>query len=269
MIIRSGSSRAEILQRGAYLKSLVLDGNDILKQSLDDIPTHGGCAVLLPYAGRVRKGEYIYEGKRYTLPKNSEGNAIHGFLKDAELHLIRGEASLIELGATLVHAGYPTTLDVKIQYKLFDSYLSIGCKTTNVGKQKAPLSIGFHPYFLAKSWELNHECNVEKLEMKEGYFPDGKALSFDFNGRKLEKDKFDDCFNFPCDAQLMTDQTKLGIRKKNMPYAVVFNGKWAEDKSVAFEPYTSAPDAFNNGLGLIHLGQGESFECGFTVELSS
>lgn len=266
MIIQSGSSRAEIIQKGAYIKSLSLAGMDILKQSPDDNPTHGGCSVLFPYAGRIRNGEYTYEGKHYTLPKNSEGNAIHGFLKDVELQLIRSKASLVELGAMLAHPGYPTTLDVKILYELSDSYLSIGCKTANAGRQKAPLSIGFHPYFLGKSWELNHKCSVERLEMKEDYFPDGKTLSFDFNGKELNE-KFDDCFHFPCDAHLMTDQIKIGICKKNMPYVVVFNGKWAEDKSVAFEPYTSAPDAFNNGLGLIHLSKGESFECGFTIEL--
>lgn len=269
MIIRSGSSRAEILQNGAYLKSLVLGGKDILKQSPDDKPTHGGCAVLLPYAGRVRNGEYTYEGKRYTLPKNSEGNAIHGFLKDTNLGIIRSGASQVELGATLANAGYPTSLEVKILYQISDSDLSVSLRTTNTGNQKAPLSIGFHPYFLGKKWQLDHECSIERLEMKDSYFPDGKTVLFDFNGKELHKEKFDDCFRFPCNARVTTDQDKLEIRKKNMPYVVVFNGKWAEGKSVAFEPYTSAPDAFNNGLGLVHIAGGDLFECGFTIELSN
>ena len=106
--------------------------------------------------------------------------------------------------------------------------------------------------------------------MKDMYFPDGETLPFDFNGKTFdENQKFDDCFQFPCDARLRTNLVKLKISKRNMPYVVVFNGKWAEDRSVAFETYTSAPDAFNNGLGLIHLSRGESFECGFDIGLVS
>lgn len=270
MIIRSESSQAEILEKGAYLKSLSLGGTDILKPSPDEFPTHGGCAVLLPYAGRVRNGEYTYEGKHYTLPKNSEGNAIHGFLKDLELQIVRIETSVIELATSIVHSGYPTTLEVKIRYKISNSNLFAGCKATNVGKHRAPLSIGFHPYFLGKEWELDHECNLQKLELKDIYFPGGESLPFDFNGKKFDKSqRFDDCFHFPCDAKIKTDSVKLEISKLNMPYAVVFNGKWAEERSVAFEPYTSAPDSFNNGLGLIHLSTGESFECGFDIALAS
>ena len=247
----------------------MLGGKDILKQTPDDNPTHGGCAILLPYAGRVRNGEYTYEGKSYSLPKNSEGNAIHGFLKDTNLEIKRSEASLIEMSTSLAHSGYTTTLGVMIQYELSDTRLSVSIRTTNTGKRESPLSIGFHPYFLGKSWELEHNCSVERLEMEDNYFPDGRTLSVDFNRKKLEKEKFDDCFSFPCDAHLVTDQIKLGISKRSMPYTVLFNGKWAEGKSVAFEPYTSAPDAFNNGIGLIHLAGGKSFECGFTIELSS
>lgn len=268
MIIQSESSQAEIVQKGAYLKSLSLGGIDILKQSPDEVPTHGGCAVLLPYAGRVRNGEYTYEGKRYALPKNSEGNAIHGFLKDVELKILAKETSSIELATSIVHSGYPTKLEVKIKYEISSSHLSVDCTAINAGKHRAPLSIGFHPYFLGTEWELDYKCNVERLEMEDSYFPDGKTLPFDFYGKALVKgQRFDDCFHFPCDARLESDRGKLEILKRNMPYAVVFNGKWAEDKSVAFEPYTSAPDAFNNGLGLIHLSSGESFECGFEIGL--
>lgn len=267
--IRSGSSQAQVLRKGAYLKALSLDGNELLKPTPDDSFTHGGCAVLLPYAGRVRNGTYVYQGKRYSLPKNNEGNAIHGFLKDTELQVIRKEGSAIELGTSLEHSGYPTVLGVKVRYEISQYNLSVSCTATNSGKLKAPLSIGFHPYFLGKEWELSHKCNVTKLNMVDGLFPDGETIPFDFNGKKFGvKKKFDDCFSFSCNALLKTESYKLEIRKRRMPYVVVFNGRWAENRSVAFEPYTSAPDAFNNGIGLIHLSSGDSFECGFEVVLT-
>ena len=259
----------DILQKGAYVESLSLSGIQILKRSTDESMTHGGCAVLLPYAGRVRKGTYTFQGKKYLLPKNSEGNAIHGFLKDINLRISKETASALELQTTLVHHGYPSTLDVEIKYEIFDSALSVQCKATNVGAVEAPLSIGFHPYFLAAKWEIAHECKVEKLEMIDKLFPDGKKSPYDFNGVMHGREhQFDDCYYFPCDTILKTDSYQLKISKKNMTYVVVYSGKWAQEKSVAIEPYTSAPDAFNNGIGLIRLSHNDSYECGFTVELS-
>ena len=268
-IIKSGSSSAEILQKGAYLKSLSLNGIQILKPSMDETMTHGGCAVLLPYAGRIRNGTYTYQGKKYLLPKNDEGNAIHGFLKDALMKISRKSASAVELQTPLVHQGYPSALDVEIKYEIFESVLSVKCKVTNVGNVEAPVSIGFHPYFLGAEWEISHECEVEKLEMVDKLFPDGKRNPYKFNGLKHgSEDQFDDCYCFPCGVTLKTESYRLKMSKENMSYVMVYNGKWAEERSVALEPYTSAPDAFNNGIGLIRLSQNDSYECGFTLELS-
>lgn len=268
-IIRCRSSSAEILQKGAYLKSLSLNGIQILKPSMDELMTHGGCAVLVPYAGRVRNGTYTYQGKKYLLPKNSEGNAIHGFLKDTLMKISRKTETSLELQTSLVHPGYPSALDVNIKYEISDSALSVQCRVMNVGDIEAPVSIGFHPYFLGTRWEIEHECELVKLEMEEKLFPDGKRNPYNFNGFEHgSEDQFDDCYYFPCDAVLKTDSYRLKMNKKNMSYVVVYNGEWAEERSVALEPYTSAPDAFNNGIGLIRLSHNDSYECGFSVELS-
>jgi aldose 1-epimerase len=248
--------------------SLSIRGSHVLKPSPDESMTHGGCAVLLPYAGRIRNGTYSYEGRNYSLPRNSEGNAIHGFLKDATMEVRRRTEESVDLQTLLAHPGYPSKLEVKISYRVYSAGFSAYCTVVNVGKRNAPLSIGFHPYFAGGEWRIEHECNVEKLELSDDYFPDGAKQSFNFNGKKFgTTNSFDDCFYFPCDAVLKANLTRLKIRKKNMPYVVVYNGRWAEDKSVAFEPYTSAPDAFNNGYGLVNLLVGRSYDCGFEVEL--
>lgn len=267
--IKSGSSRAEVLTKGAYVKSLSLEGCEVLKPTPDGIMTHGGCAILLPYAERVRNGTYSYDGRKYSLPKNSEGNAIHGFLKDATLEVKKRAEASIELGTQLAHSGYPTTLDVIVKYGISSSGFSASCEVLNAGERRAPLSIGFHPYFVGSDWKIGHACKIEKLEMSDRFFPNGARREFSFNGKEFgTSDSFDDCFYFPCDAEIKTRSIRLTISKKNMPYSVVYNGKWAEGESVAFEPYTSAPDAFNNGYGLINLPTGQSYECGFDVQFA-
>ena len=268
LTIESGSSKTEILKLGAYIKNLIIDGVPILKPATDNFMVHGGCAALIPYAGRVRGGTYVYEGKTFNLPKDEEGNAIHGFLREIDLVVKEKTPNSLSLEAAISNSGYPTTLKVVIRYEIFEKAFAANSRITNVGKESAPLSVGFHPYFLAKNWEIVPDCEIRKFQMKDLYFPTGLEEPYSFETRgKGRNPSLDECLNFPCGATLKVDSHKILIRKNNMPYVVVYNGEWAEGKSVAFEPYTSVPDAFNNAIGLINLHPGESHDCGFDVRL--
>lgn len=266
--ITSGSSKARILHKGAYLYDLSIASYSILKKTQDDSMTHGGCAVLVPFAGRIRKGEYTWEGKKYTLPKNKEGNAIHGFLKDKDLEVKKNTEDSIELEGLLDSPGYPSKLQANLEYKISKNGFSADCKVSNVGDSACPLYAGFHPYFLAQNWQIRHDCDIDKLEMKDDFFPTGRVEKFDFNKKSYSSEtNFDTCFYFPCDLSLQTKSYGLKITKKNMPYLVVYDGKWAEEKSVAMEPYSAPPDAFNNLIALTVLSPGEIFSCGFNLEV--
>lgn len=268
ILIKSGSSSAEISERGAYIGNLTIDGLPLLKASHDNVMTHGGSAVLIPFAGRIRGGTYVYEHKTYSLPKNDDGNAIHGLLKDSDLSLKRRTESTAILEGRISDSGYPTVLNVMIGYEVSEKKFSVRCEVTNIGELRAPLSVGFHPYFLASDWSIKHDCQIQKLRTSDGVFPNGSTEPFSFDRiGEADKRSFDDCFHFPCDAVLTANSRKLMIRKRNLPYTVVYNGEWAEGKSVAFEPYSSAPDAFNNGIGLLNLSSRETYECGFEVQL--
>ncbi|MDG6904580.1 MAG: aldose 1-epimerase [Nitrososphaerota archaeon] len=98
------------MELGAYVKSLSISDVPILKSSPDGITTHGGCAALIPFEGRIRNGAYVFEGRKYTLPNNKGGNAIHDFLKDLALELVKETPSSVELSGVLQHSGYPSTL---------------------------------------------------------------------------------------------------------------------------------------------------------------
>lgn len=268
--IVSGSSKATILHKGAYVYDLAIAHHDLLKKTRDDLTTHGGCGALVPFAGRIRNGEYTWNGKKYSLPKNNEGNAIHGFLKDSKLEVKKNTTDSIELEGFLSSPGYPSELLANLNYRISENGFSASCQVSNVGKSDCPLYVGFHPYFLAQQWQIKHDCNVYKLEMKDKYFPTGKTDEFDFNKEAYSSQtKFDTCFHFPCDLSLQTESYTLKLRKKELPYLLVYNGKWAEGKSVALEPYSAPPDAFNNLIGLKTLYPGETFSCGFELELHS
>lgn len=266
--IASGGSAAEVSDEGAYLSSLRLDGIPVLKRGEGSSMTHGGSAVLIPYAGRVRGGEYACGGREYRLPLNKEGNAIHGLVKELRWSLLGKTEDGVRLGTSLLHPGYPTRLECSIEYRLGRAGLSVECEVGNAGELAAPLVVGFHPYFLAGRWSLEHGCAAQRYELENGFFPTGKSEAFDFNGAWYDSGTgFDSLFRCPCDVVLRTDSYSLSISRREMPFLVVYNGKYAEGRSVAVEPYSGAPDAFNNGIGLANVEPKGSFRCGFSLAL--
>ena len=76
--IKNRGSRLVFDSIGAYIKSLSLSGVDILMETPDGEQTHGGAALLIPYANRVRNASYTWNGKEYHLPKTMGNTAYMG-----------------------------------------------------------------------------------------------------------------------------------------------------------------------------------------------
>lgn len=263
------TGEAEIDEKGAYLISLSLEGKDIIKKSHDDSQTHGGSAVLIPYAGRVRNAEYAFRGVKYNLPANNGSNSIHGFLKDEEWSLINGSSSSALLSCDFTNSGYPSTLHTELEYRLESRKFSVTTHVRNTGYDGCPLLIGFHPYFLTGGkWRLSHSDTMKELVYEDRFFPNGEYREVNFNSLKnTGEHEFDNCYLGGGAITLHGEDRSVTIRRKNMPFLVIYNGKHSEGVSVAIEPMTGAPDSFNNGMGLVELEPGSEFSCGFSIEL--
>lgn len=266
MRISAGSSAAEVDARGAYLRSLVLGGQEILLKEEDGRQTHGGACNLIPYAGRIRGGTYSSGGERYSFPKGKDGNSIHGFAREHDFTCIAESDGKATFRADLSDTGYPSRLEVSIRYGLDERRLTVSYHAENKGSRDAPLVIGSHPYFLIHGgWGLTTSSPARELALKDRYFPDGSMRDFRFD-RDLTGMHLDSCFTGGGELTLDTGRGRLVIRRKGMEYFLVYNGEYTRGESVAVEPMTGAPDAYNNGLGLTVLRPGSSFECSYSVE---
>ncbi len=267
MKISRDGSQAEIETLGAYLSSLVLDGREILLKSEDGRQTHGGACNLIPYAGRIRNGEYYSGGRRYSFPKEKEGNSIHGFSRNREFTTAGTSAGYACLKAVLSDRGYPSTLDLSVDYRLERKSISVSYTAQNTGAADAPLVIGSHPYFITEGrWKILPSVPARELHLSDGYFPDGSFRQFDFD-RYLDEVPLDNCFEGGGDLRLSSGRGDIVIRRRRMDYFLVYNGAYARGSSVAIEPMTGAPDAFNNGIGLNVLAPGQKFECEYSITL--
>ncbi|BCU70863.1 aldose 1-epimerase [Stygiolobus caldivivus] len=257
MEILNDSSRAIILEKGAYLYHLTLNGKPVLLEGKER-QTRGGMALLIPYANRVKGGKYVWKGKEYSLPLNSEGNAIHGLVMDKVWDVKRVRENEVELSLVLNSEGYPTILQIVVEYKINSHSFLVNLGITNIGKSDAPLTVGFHPYFIVKGeWSLMP--NKARKCISQDKIPTGEMQDDEIINKQ-----YDDCFYLPEEnITLSSSYSTIRIRKKNLDYIQLYTVQGA----VAVEPMSGAPDAYHNGLGLKVISPNEtvSYEVEFTL----
>ncbi len=246
---------------------------EILKRSSDRYATHGGMAILIPYADIVSDGTYTWHGRRYQLPRNAgyEGNftdSIHGLVKSAYFSIIYKDVDSILLKYALERSGYPSRLNIYVNYAVQHDSLGTVISVENTGNNEAPLVCGSHPYFLYRDfWFIKFSNSAVRL-FSGGDLSLRKDESVNFLTKKIEG-YYDDSFYSDGMILLVSSDRMIELDRRSMPYFEVYDGKYAERRSLAVEPMTGAPNAYNNKIGLIDLKPGETFLCGFDIRVAS
>ncbi|MGC8597236.1 MAG: aldose 1-epimerase [Thermocladium sp.] len=264
--IADNEFRGEVLSLGASLADLRYgDKQIILPYGNDYKVTRAGMAILAPFANRVRNGEYVFNGITYKLPVNSEGHAIHGFVKDREWQVLERSDAFISMGLELKNEpGYPFKLYFNAKYEIRNNGLEFSLTVVNTGEKVAPITVGAHPYFTyitpRSEWLIN-AGDVYRLEAL-GNIPTGRMIPQRLVTRVGE---YDDCFKINGDeVQLMFSRDwGISIKLLGFHFIQLFTPSWAN--AVAVEPMTGAPDAFNNGIGLMMLEPGKSISPSFSI----
>ncbi len=268
MKISSDIMVAEIEENGAYVKSVQYNGIDIIKRSNDGHKTHGGIAPLFPYANRIENGSYTFMGRQYQFARTKEGNSIHGYAKDIKWDVEEQEEDSVTLKTDLFRENeYPfhviCTLHICISGSRF-------CENANfyLREGKAPIAPGFHPYYMVdENWEINLERRALKAMKKDEYFPSGDYVEFYKNIRSKRSGYFDDLFKYEGQIVLNTSQMRYTVERINSKYFMLYNGQFAENRSVAIEPMSSPVNSFRTGDDIKVLNSGEILPFGFSFSV--
>jgi aldose 1-epimerase len=201
----------KITNYGAILTSIVVPdkqgkfedivlGFDNIEQYQGSHPYFG--AVCGRYANRIAKGEFVLDGKKYSIHKNNGNNALHGGLKGFDKAIWTAEqinegnrvgVKLLYLSPDM-EEGYPGNLKTEVTYLLNDiNELSINYRATT--DKPTVLNLTNHSYFNLNSCStpiLNHILflNSEKItEVNNETIPTGKIVNiigtaFDFTKPK-------------------------------------------------------------------------------------
>lgn len=248
------------------------------QEELSSNPYYRG-RFMAPFCGRIPEGTYRFNDRIYKLYINmpAENTALHGFLYRMEMQTLssytdetKAELRLHRIMSPYDEPGYPFSLQIIITFTLDAQGFNIAVTAANLGTEKLPLTLGWHPYFRLpgnlSEWMLTMDADLY-FPTTEKLIPTGALLSvggtvYDFRkGKTLDHMSLDTCFAFPSFVQLEDVQTHTGISlaidKKVFNKLHLFIPP--ERDSIALEPVTASGAAFvMPHLGLTVLSAGAS-----------
>ena len=229
-------------------------------------------AKLSPFVCRLRDSIYQWQGETYCVEKFSlNGSAIHGILYDASFETIeekiQADHAEIELKYTYTGdvIGYPFPYDCYIRYRLLsDDSLVVTTAIHNRSETPIPVADGWHPYFTLGGPvdELTLQFHAKgQMEYDAGLLPTGRIIDNNewSSPRRIGDKQIDDGFllDFGYAQPLCTlenPETGMSVSfhpEPSYPYLQIYIPP--HRRSIAIENLSAAPDAFNNGMGLISL----------------
>ena len=265
------------LNEGARISSLIVGGKTIIKELPDfSYADSYAAAILFPFASRIEKGAYQFDGKTYQLDCNQAGiNALHGLVYNKTFTVINQKVTDSTAAVTMVYTetnppkGFPFQYALEVTYTLSENNVGIAIKVTNLDTTPFPFTLGWHPYFytehLAESVvKFNSHQQVafdEKLITKE------LVLFTNEGDFAIENKQIDDCFVIN-DAiiEFETNEYQVTITSDAAQnYLQMFTPP--HRMLIAIEPMTGISNSFNNGIGLQVLAPAKTYEINWHLSI--
>jgi aldose 1-epimerase len=262
---------------------LSVEGRDVVRGfGLDEMSTAGRGQNLIPWPNRIRDGRYTFNGvtQQLALTEPARHNASHGLARYAPWVLIEKQTDTVT-NRVRIHPqpGWPGTLEAMITHRLGEDGLTVTVEATNIGAGEVPFGYGAHPYLTVGEPKVDEVAltvpAASYLEVDDRLLPtkissvDGTVYDLR-GGRLLRSTNLDTAMT---DLTRDTDgrwrvRLELGDRyaeiwgDEAMRWVQAFTGGPHRDWSIAVEPMTCGPDAFNPGPthgDLKVLAPGETF----------
>lgn len=275
-----------ILVRGTWV--------DLIEPVVGDRPPfHFGSYIMAPWSNRIVQGRFEFEGRPYQLRKNfPDETAIHGDVRTRPWTIELASEKKFE--ATLdshdfADFNFPFALKFKYALELSGNRLRISLFIKNVDQKRAPVGMGFHPFFKRRLTE--HDEDIMVILPAEKFYPDEKCIpkspAVSVSGpTDLRKEKYlgnpnlDHCFTDLTRnlIRLLYTGSKVEVHYQIDPlftHVIIYaprNERGEPRECVAVEPASHVNDGFNlyakdwKGTGIHVLEPGEAW--GGSCELS-
>ena len=281
-----GDQVATVVEVGGALRTYSIGARPLLDgYGIDERCTGARGQSMLPWPNRLRCGAYRHRDKDYQLPLSEPGkhNAIHGLVRWVNWSVAEQDRDRVVMAHTIYpQAGWPFLMDLRIDYQLGPSGLSVRTTATNAGAEPAPYGAGAHPYLTLGTATIDELVllapGTRWTPLDDQGIPTGSqpvdGTEFDFRvARRIGSTRLDTCY-----ADLERDEAGLAHVKltnsgsgstvrlwmdATYQFLMLFTGDSLpiarrRRKGLGVEPMTCAPNALQSGEGLRVLEPGES-----------
>ncbi|MDY1034004.1 aldose epimerase [Stenotrophomonas sp. CFBP8980] len=213
-----------------------------------------GCYPMVPWAGRIRRGRFSFDGKDFVLPANLGAHAIHGVGFTRPWQIDHLDAATATLSLALPEDrhwpfGGVATQAVRVLPDGLDLRLAV-----QAGDRAMPAVIGWHPWFRKPDQLL--------FSPRAMYPRDGEGIAT-LPCVSPVPGPWDDCFINQAEVTLEYAGQRLRLRA-DTDHWVVYDGA---AHASCLEPQTGPPDGFT--LLPRRLVAGERLELRFGLRWES
>lgn len=242
-VLRAGDAEATVDPAGGRLVSLVVDGVELLVTAADRLVDRG-FYPMVPFAGRVDHGAFMFGGRRYELPCNLPPHAIHGTALIAEWSTEAVDGSSWR-GSVALGPLWPLGGTATHEVRLRPGSLELRIEVRNE-ERAMPATCGWHPWWrrrVGRGGPLVLEADLAGARMYERDvegIPTGKLVD-------PAPPPWDDCFTAVARPPAVRWPGFLSLTCETaLDHWVLFT---EPDHALCAEPQTGPPDAFNLGCG--------------------
>jgi aldose 1-epimerase len=108
------------------------------------------CFPLVPFSNRIRDGQFIFNGHIVQLPLNQwpQPHAEHGHGWQAAWNVVERAADRLALEYDHPADAWPFPYRARQEFALTEDELRVTLSVENRGRERMPVGLGLHPYFL-------------------------------------------------------------------------------------------------------------------------
>ena len=257
---------AVVTELGATLRVYRAGGRDVVApfdQAASPFSSQG--QQLAPWPNRIGDGHWVFDGEDHQLPLSEpeRGNAIHGLVRWLPWTTIDKSVNRVTQRVLLApQPGWPVPLELAITHQLDDAGLTVEVCARNVGARPVPFGYAAHPCLLPPDEALEVDEMSLVLPFEEWLEADARLLPVALHpvaGTRhdlrrptpLGGQQLDTALTHPVtdggwQAELVGREHRTVLwADERMRWVQVYTP--GDRGSVAVEPMTIGPDAFNQG----------------------
>lgn len=237
-------------------------------------PLVGGCYPMAPWPNRIRDGVFSWSGRRYRVPLDANGEALHGLVFDRPWDVVARVGRVVEMSCEFGRE-WPWEGKAWQRIELGPNFLALKMEVRSA-REAFPAGCGWHPWFrrdVAGSPDVRVTLPAASRYVRHGAFPSGELVDvtddFALDGRPLGERRIDDCYTGFERGSATVEWERLGLTMAfdcPMPHVQVYT----PPEAFCIEPQTCAADAFNlaaAGTALVAPGRPLALSCRWTWSL--